>query len=74
MKLFMPPHILNRFKSSLNKWMFKVERGEVHLPVMRLFFQVHYLFSSLENTQTTPQTHAREIWIKKMGGRKGKRG
>lgn len=55
------------------------ERGEAHLPPMRLSFQVHYLFYLLkflapENTQTTPQTHAREIWIRKMGGRKEKRG
>lgn len=57
----------------------KQERGEAHLPPMRLSFQAHYLFYLLkflapENTQTTPQTHAREIWIRKMGGRKEKRG
>lgn len=56
----------------------KQERGEAHLPPMRLSFQVQYLFYLLkflapENTQTTPQTHAREIWIRKMGVGVGKK-
>lgn len=79
-RVLIPSDTLDRFKNncSLNKAMSKAgeRRGSptTHEIVFSSSLPLLLKFLAPENTQTTPQTHAREIWIRKMGGRKEKRG